>query len=377
MKRAITPLAVALLVVGLTACQQVKSSSPLSPFVAGAMEGIEMGPPVPLQPQEGQKIKPDQQPLTLLIENASTNSPRPVFLRVEISASQSFDSVVYSQEKITPGENGQTLLTLPGSLELGRTYFWRAQADDGANASTFSSVARFELLEPVIIHAPVLMSPVGGQVVATRRPVFTARNVDRSGPHKAIFYLFEAATSPAFTNRAIVEDEFETPGATSTTASHDLAPSTQYYWRVRASDGEVLGPWSAVEAFRTPAAVSAPGPPPSSGGGGSGAPCVGPLSPLGILQCHRSKYGTPMQDHEHVQFLRDSARDFNAAGVSGGPFGLLRKTGGNNCNGYSCDILCSGQGGGQRQYDVLHDENEPQWGGPISGQLRIDVCEIQ
>jgi hypothetical protein len=26
---------------------------------------------------------------------------------------------------------------------------------------------------------------------------------------------------------------------------------------------------------------------------------------------------------------------------------------------------------------VLHDENEPQWGGPISGQLRIDVCEIQ
>ena len=375
MKRTTTLFAVAVLAAGLAGCQQVKSSSPLSPFVAGAMEGIEMSPPRPLQPQAGQKIKPDQQPIKLLIENASTNSPRPVFFRVEISTAPTFDSIVYKQEKIAPSENGQTWLTLPGSLELGRTYYWRAQAEDGANASTFSDVSQFELLEPVVIQGPVLLSPVGGQIVGSLRPVFTARNASRSGPHKTIFYLFEVATSPAFTNRVFVEDEFETPTTTEMHAPHDLAPGTTYYWRARATDGEVLGPWSATESFRSPAPVSAPAPPPPSAGGG-GAPCTGPLSPLGIIQCHRSKYGTPMSDSDHVQLLRGIARDFNAAGVGGGPYGILRKTGGNNCGGYSCDIICAGQGGGQRQYDVLQDENHPQWGDPLP-VIRVDICEIQ
>ena len=45
----------------------------------------------------------------------------------------------------------------------------------------------------------------------------------------------------------------------------------------------------------------------------------------------------------------------NAAGVSGGPFGILEKASGNNCGGYSCDIICSGQGNAQKQWDVLID----------------------
>jgi hypothetical protein len=375
MSRKTAPLACVLLAAALAGCEQVKSASPLSPFVAGPMAGIEMSAPRPLLPPAGEKIKPENQPLKLLIENASTNSPRPVFLRVEISASASFDTIVYKQDRITPGENGQTWLTLPGSLELGRTYFWRVQADDGANASPISDVSRFELLEPVIIGVPALVSPGDNQLVSTLRPVLQVAAPQRSGPHKPIFYLFEVATDPGFANRVVVEDEWEDGTRTEMATPHDLAPATTYFWRVRASDGEVTGGWSGTRAFRTP--VPAAAPPPPSGGGGGGAPCTGPLSPLGILQCHRSKYPSSMSASQHVQFLRDSARDFNAAGVSGGPFGILRKTSGNNCNGYSCDILCSGQGGGQQQYDVLRDEKDAQWGGPIGGTLRIDVCEIQ
>jgi hypothetical protein len=88
-----------------------------------------------------------------------------------------------------------------------------------------------------------------------------------------------------------------------------------------------------------------------------------------------------MSSGELVAFLRGSARDMNAAGLSGGPFGLLRKTSGANCAGYSCDILCSGSGTSQRQWDVLGDADgaqTPAWIGPkVWPDIRVDTCEIQ
>jgi hypothetical protein len=83
-----------------------------------------------------------------------------------------------------------------------------------------------------------------------------------------------------------------------------------------------------------------------------------------------------MTASQAVAFLSGSAKDFNAAGVPDGPFGILRKTGGNNCNGYSCDILCSGQGSNQKQWDVLVDSKYVTWGAPIP-DIREDTCVVQ
>lgn len=49
----------------------------------------------------------------------------------------------------------------------------------------------------------------------------------------------------------------------------------------------------------------------------------------------------------------------------GPPYGVLIKTTGNNCDGLACDIICIGNGPGQRQFDVLGDEggeSVPGWG---------------
>ena len=82
-----------------------------------------------------------------------------------------------------------------------------------------------------------------------------------------------------------------------------------------------------------------------------------------------------------VSFLRGVAVDLNANGIGGGPFGVLRKSGGSSCNGYSCDIICSGQGTAQQQWDVLGDmegAQVPGWGGPKTyPDIRVDTCEIQ
>jgi hypothetical protein len=78
-------------------------------------------------------------------------------------------------------------------------------------------------------------------------------------------------------------------------------------------------------------------------------------------------------------FVVAVVQSLNRNGIGGGPFGILRKTSGTNCNGYSCDIVCAGQGGGQRQYDVLGDIDGAQlakFDGPLP-TIRVDVCEIR
>ena len=89
-----------------------------------------------------------------------------------------------------------------------------------------------------------------------------------------------------------------------------------------------------------------------------------------------------MDKGQILQFLRSVAQSLNRNGISGGPFGILRKETGNQCGGYSCDIICAGQGSSQRQYDVLGDvegAQSPGWGAPhtIANNIRVDVCEIQ
>ncbi|MHB8872284.1 MAG: NBR1-Ig-like domain-containing protein [Myxococcaceae bacterium] len=96
-----------------------------------------------------------------------------------------------------------------------------------------------------------------------------------------------------------------------------------------------------------------------------------------IVADYRNTYGTPMTDAELIACLRDIAPALNAEGIAGGPFGVLVKTGGRNCNGYSCDIICSGQGAQQRQWDVfIASETDalPAWN--EAQTIAIRVCEI-
>jgi hypothetical protein len=82
-----------------------------------------------------------------------------------------------------------------------------------------------------------------------------------------------------------------------------------------------------------------------------------------------------------LDFLKSTARSLNRNGIGGGPYGILRKETGNQCGGYSCDVLCAGQGNSQRQHDVLRDiegAQEPTWGGPERvPHIRVDVCVVQ
>ena len=377
--RRIPGLAVCLAVVMSAACEVAKSENPLSPTVAGPMEGVTFIAPKALQPAADRQIKDNEQPFEVVIENAQSSSPRPYKMRVQFATDANFSSVVWSREGIDPQEGGQTKFVMAERLQSGRQYYWRVMADDGANQSSWSDVVGFQVLQPAAFGAPAPRAPVANTQVSGQRPELVVANGSAQGPVATPFYLFQVATDPSFSQVVVSEEAAQQGGETKLTVPAPLAYGRTYYWRVRISDGLTVGPWSMTETFRTPAAPAppppgpAPGPSPAPGGS-----CVLNTGDA-ILVCNRNRYPGFMSPDQTLAFLIQSAKDLNTKGINGAPFGILKKTGGFNCGGWSCDILCSGNGAGQRQWDVLGDAEGAQLAGfmEILGPKRIDVCVPQ
>ena len=370
-------LAAALLVT-LVACEAKKSSNPLSPTVAGPIAGVEISAPQLIQPAQGFKFRESQLPVKLIIENSSTNGVRPVTYTFEVATDSAFGNKVFSRGGIAPGDGNRTTVQID-ALELGRAYYWRARADDGANNSAFAT-AGFELLPRAVLTAPALVSPVNNEQVSSPQPTLRIQNSQHNAAVTGVTYLFVVARDQAFTQIVATGIVNEAP-STAYVVDRDLEYGATHFWRVRASDtvNDIVSDWSATQLFRGPPAPAAPAPGPAPGPANPGGPCNGG-TPESIVACERAKYGF-MSHPQMAQLMRSIAQSLNRNGIGGGPFGILRKQSGTNCNGYSCDIFCAGQGGSQRQYDVLGDidgAQSPGWGGPKSGsEIRVDICEIQ
>ena len=303
----------------MTACESSKSSTPLSPQVAGPIPGVEISAPKMLEPLAGQKIAVEKQPITLLIENAASNGVRPLTYSFQVATDANFNTTVFSRDGIAPGDGGRTSLRLPDALASQRTYFWRARALDGANTGPFANAASFDIFTPIVIGEPALLSPGINATVDSLRPRFTFANAPRSGPVGAIAYVLELADSDAFTNKIATLTGGEQPNQTTFDLSSDLQYSKVYYWRVRASDPTTQGPFSAVRAFATPpqpvAPPPAPTPVPSPGGPAAAADMVS-LASATILNSPRDVGRWPVttaltlvdirSNGVHVEFSKQS-----------------------------------------------------------------------
>jgi len=271
------------------ACEAVKSSNPLTPTVAGPIPGVEISAPKILEPQTGSKIAVDKQPITLLIENSSSNGVRPLNYTFEVATDSGFSSKVFTREGVSPGDGGRTSLKLPDALSSGgtqRSYYWRARAQDGANTGTFSAT-NFQVFTPIVIDAPGPVSPPANSTVANLRPSFTINNAPRSGPVGAISYLIELADNAAFTNKIAAWTSAETGASQQTfNLAADLSYGKIYYWHVRAFDPTTTGPWSTTYGFVTP--VEPPPPPPVPGPGVPSGPVANDMFSLAGAQVYAS-----------------------------------------------------------------------------------------
>ncbi len=103
-----------ILSVGLAACSE-KSRSPLSPYVAGPMEGVSIGAPSPLGPLDGTLVAVGD-PLILRFGSATSNSERPFWYEIQLVADSQFLDVRHEADQVDPVDEGR------GGLAEGGTH---------------------------------------------------------------------------------------------------------------------------------------------------------------------------------------------------------------------------------------------------------------
>ena len=247
-----------------TACEQAKSANPLSPSVAGPIPGVNITAPQTLDPPAGAELVQQGQPVSLVIQNATTNGERPLWLQIQLASDPNFSTLVHHADRVSPGDGGRTTYRIPELLGAGFTYYWRVRAQDGANTGPYSAATSFRVIEPVIIDAPVPLEPSGN--ITTITPVFKLRNGRIVGSTNVV-YRVEVGTAPDPGSIVAVLTASPDPSGTTSIAVGTVPYATTYYWRTYATDGTITTPYSAVVSFRTPNGPTGGG---GTGGGGTG-----------------------------------------------------------------------------------------------------------
>jgi hypothetical protein len=303
----------------LVGCEVEKSSNPLSPLLAGPIEGVVISAPSLLEPGQDWEIRSRDQPLKMTVSNAGSNSSRPLKYSFDIATDSAFKNVVFARTGIEPNSSGVTQFQLPDKLAAG-TYWWRSRADDGANASAYSSPKSFSVLADVTLAAPTPTSPIRGATVPDLTPVFTVRGGSRSGLTGGVEYTLQVSNNSAFTSIAATFVKGESMPETRFDTGYSFLYGKTYYWRVRArhtGEGSEFSAWSGTQTFKTPDSPAAP--PPSDGGGGSGggggggdvSKCNSSDGP-DIADCIEGRYPSRLASgvslstrRANMQFLRD------------------------------------------------------------------------
>ena len=273
-RAALTLASAIMLVVSAAGCDVTKSENPTSPSVAGAIAGVAITAPTLLDPPAGKRFEVTQLPVTLTVQNSSTNGQRTVKYVFEVASDAAFTTKVIDPVTVNQGDSGQTKYTVDKGLEAGKTYYWRAKADDGANQSSVAAAKDFAVYA-LSISTPVLIYPTANQKVAsTEVPVtLTIQNSTTNG-ERALRYIVEVATDPNFNTR-IYGVEVAAGGNDRTQLRVDTALeySRIYYWRARATDGVAQSAWSGSTGFSVdaPVVVTPPSPAPPPGGGSTPA----------------------------------------------------------------------------------------------------------
>jgi hypothetical protein len=236
----------------LAACETSKSQNPTAPSVAGPIPGVNITAPKPLEPYTGTEIVSQQAAtVTLLVENPVTTGERNLWLSVEVATDNNFATIIHQADRLTPGSNGRTSYRIPDALSVGRTYYWRTRAQDGANTGPYSGVFQFQIVAQVTIDPPGLVEPQGS--LTTNRPEFKAKNGTWSNT-SGVIYRFELSPAADFSNLSAVVTA--TPGSNGTTSISlgELPWEKTYYWRAYATDNIRNSTYSEILSFKTPAA---------------------------------------------------------------------------------------------------------------------------
>jgi hypothetical protein len=160
------------------------------------------------------------------------------FYRVQVSTSPNLNSGPYVAHDSMVTTTSYTLPTLAG----GTNHYWRVNARNSLGTSAFPEAFMFQTLlqKP---GKPTLLTPTGFSTNVNRATSMTWSAV--SGASTYHIYLSIASDF----GTVLVQDSTLT--GTTYKPPFTLAPSTDFYWRVRAKNAAGTGDWSTAATFET------------------------------------------------------------------------------------------------------------------------------
>jgi hypothetical protein len=184
-------------------------------------------------------------PVLVAPPNGATDQPATVMFKwhpvtgatrywLQVSRNEGFTDLVANHDGITG--TAKAVSGLPVGVKL----WWRVKALNATQQSPWSDVWSFTT--KLCLRAPTLLSPPNG---ATKQPtslVLTWKGVDG-----AKTYWLQVARDEKFLHLVVNRDGITT---TSSEVSGLLA-GAKYFWRVKACNGTVQSPWSAIWCFTT------------------------------------------------------------------------------------------------------------------------------
>jgi photosystem II stability/assembly factor-like uncharacterized protein len=132
-----------------------------------------------------------------------------------------------------------TSLSLTG-LAYNTLYYWRVKAVNGGVTGGWSN--RSFTTVQLTLSEPTLSSPSNGATGVSVSP-----NLSWLSVANATGYIIQYSTVSDFTTNT------ETTSTSTSKSLSGLSYSTTYYWRVKATNGSIQGPWSGARSFTTQA----------------------------------------------------------------------------------------------------------------------------
>ncbi|MEY2836106.1 MAG: hypothetical protein RLZZ557_1768 [Bacteroidota bacterium] len=182
----------------------------------------------------------NQQPNLLLSWDAVNNATG---YNLQFADNPDFSTVLLTLNNLQ--SNSQPI----SGLALGDTYYWRVSTTTASGTSQWSAPHSFTTaLAPITppslaLTAPALQLPTDRLTGVSRTPVFTWNMVQG-----VTSYELQVSNSSVFATTVADIKDISMPTYTMT---NSLAGRTLYYWRVRAVNNGINGPWSTATRFTT------------------------------------------------------------------------------------------------------------------------------
>lgn len=137
-------------------------------------------------------------------------------------------------------------------------YEYQISAIDRATPQNESDLSATVTVTPTTAAAPTL--PSGLSVGIGLEPVFTFNNADPFNSGGTLSYTIQVSTQDDFSDVTASESGIvEGSGSTSWTISRELTEGVTYYWRARAVEGALTGPFTDAVSFVAEALPELPG----------------------------------------------------------------------------------------------------------------------